>query len=167
MEAPTFSHVDGIYSAFASDSSVTKFLMWPPAESRVDSEAAMQARLRRIEQGEEYSWVLVLRETDDVIGNLGLTLRGDDAELGFVIARDYWGRGLAAEACLEVISWSRSRPEIQNIWASCDPSNSQSVRVLEKSKMSELELRRADRIRPNFSSELRDSRIFQIAVGAA
>jgi ribosomal-protein-alanine N-acetyltransferase len=164
MEIPTPTHVDGIYSAFASDPLVTQFLMWQPAESREDSESAMRARLRRIEQGQEYSWVLVLHETGQVFGNLGLTPRDDDAELGFVIGRDFWGRGLVAEACGEALSWARGRPEIRRVWASCDPANPQSVRVLEKTGMSELPLRRADRVRPNFSSELRDSRVFQISV---
>jgi RimJ/RimL family protein N-acetyltransferase len=48
----------------------------------------------------EPTWTIVWRQTGQLIGVMGLapTPDGRSAELGYYIARDYWGRGLATEA---------------------------------------------------------------------
>jgi ribosomal-protein-alanine N-acetyltransferase len=167
LAVPTLDHIDGIFTSFASDAEVTKFLMWSPAKTREDSERAMRARLVRIESGEEFSWTLVLRETEKVFGNIALWPRSKRTEIGFAIARDYWGCGLAVEACRAVVNWVATNLGPTQLWGSCDPENLQSSRVLEKLGMIEVEAEGANKVRPNFSSEPRDSRIFELVVSDA
>ena len=52
----------------------------------------------------ESTWAIVWRETSRVIGMMSLAPAADgrSAELGYYIARDQWGRGVATEAGLAI-----------------------------------------------------------------
>lgn len=54
------------------------------------------------------------------------------AEVGYVLARRYWGHGLMTEAARVVVDWVISQPEIHRAWATVDLENPASQRVLEK-----------------------------------
>ena len=127
----------------------------------------MIGRLHRIATGEEYSWILVLRDLDEVFGSLSLWPRSDGTEIGFALARSAWGMGLAVEAGQVAIEWAKRSLRPPRIWGSCDPENLRSARVLEKLGLAEANLQRASKIRPNLSKLPRDSRIFELIVGSA
>jgi RimJ/RimL family protein N-acetyltransferase len=48
----------------------------------------------------EPTWAIIWRQTDKLIGMVGLSPASDDrsAELGYYVSRDYWGQGVATEA---------------------------------------------------------------------
>jgi RimJ/RimL family protein N-acetyltransferase len=52
----------------------------------------------------EPTWAILWRQTSRLIGIMGLAPAPDgrSAELGFYIARDHWGRGVATEAALAI-----------------------------------------------------------------
>jgi len=52
----------------------------------------------------EPTWAVLWRETRRLIGIVGLApaVDGRSAELGYYIARDHWGRGVATEAALVI-----------------------------------------------------------------
>ncbi len=126
----------------------------------------MSGQLSRLEDGSELSWVLVKRDDGRVLGNLSLRPQSDGVEIGFVLARQEWGKGLAVEAGGAALQWLDEAYGPVRVWGSCDAENSQSARVLEKLGLVEVRLERASRLRPNLSDEPRDSRIFERAVDA-
>lgn len=80
-------------------------------------------------------WAVVLREAGAVIGYCGLTRNGEDAELGYRLARAHWGKGLATEAARTVCALGREILRIPKIVAQVDPENGASVRVAQKCGM--------------------------------
>jgi RimJ/RimL family protein N-acetyltransferase len=52
----------------------------------------------------EPTWAILYRETSRLVGIIGLAPAPDgrSAELGYYIARDHWGRGVATEAALAI-----------------------------------------------------------------
>ncbi len=66
-----------------------------------------------------------------IIGCGGLNQQGSDAELGYWIARDYWGRGFATEAARAILRLAAALGHKQ-IVASHFADNAASGRVLEK-----------------------------------
>ena len=48
----------------------------------------------------EPTWAIVLRQTNELVGVIGLNPHGDNrsAELGYYVGRPHWGRGFATEA---------------------------------------------------------------------
>ena len=55
-----------------------------------------------------------------------------EAELGFRLAHDCWGRGIATEAAQAMVAHATCLPGTKRIVAIVDPNNRQSVRVLQK-----------------------------------
>jgi ribosomal-protein-alanine N-acetyltransferase len=101
-------------------------------------------------------WILTERDDDGPIGMLELRLSAHRAELGYVLARDWWGRGLMSEAASAVVEWSLALPPVYRVWAVTDVDNHASARVLEKIGMQREGLLRRWMIHPNLSPEPRD-----------
>lgn len=75
---------------------------------------------------------------------------------GYVLARDWWGRGLMTEAARAVVEWGLADPAIFRVWAVTDIDNLGSARVLEKIGMEREGLLRRWLVHPNVSPEPRD-----------
>ena len=83
-----------------------------------------------------------------VIGLISLTVDPEDrkAELGYDIARDMWGRGLAPEAASAVCDWGFREYGLANIYALADARNRRSLRVMEKLGMTREAVHRSDEV---------------------
>jgi ribosomal-protein-alanine N-acetyltransferase len=83
-------------------------------------------------------WALVLKETDEVIGDCGLTWQrvsygdGRDLEAGWHIRRDLWNRGLATEAGLCVCDYARDVLQRERLIAIIGAENVPSQSVARK-----------------------------------
>src|SRR5262245_6354443 len=89
-------------------------------------------------------------------GMIGLRVSGHRAELGYVLARPHWGRGLATEAARAVVAWALAQPTFVRVWAVCDVDNHASARVLEKTGMEREGHLRRWIVAPNLGDEPRD-----------
>jgi ribosomal-protein-alanine N-acetyltransferase len=100
----------------------------------------------------------VLSEPDDgrPIGMIELRPTGHRAEMGYVLARDHWGRGLMSEAARAVADWALAQPGIFRVWSVTDVDNAASARVLEKAGMQREGLLRRWMMHPGLSPESRD-----------
>lgn len=82
-------------------------------------------------------WAVVDRGTSAVLGYCGLSrfperCAAAEAEIGFRLARAYWGRGLATEAAMAVREYAFGRVGVSRAIAMIDPANVASLRVAEK-----------------------------------
>lgn len=71
---------------------------------------------------------------DHVIGTVNLEIDPPSrtAMLGYALARAHWGKGLATEAATAVVQWGFAAHDLVEIWASTQPANIGSRRVMEK-----------------------------------
>lgn len=53
-------------------------------------------------------------------------------ELGYILRRDYWGRGFAIEAASAVIDYAFEMLDTRRIFADADPDNAASIALLER-----------------------------------
>ena len=70
-----------------------------------------------------------------LIGNCGLRMQGVEtrqAELGYELDPEYWGRGYATEAAGAMVIFGFKDLNLDRIWATCLSENTASARVLEK-----------------------------------
>ncbi|MDD5898269.1 MAG: GNAT family N-acetyltransferase [Clostridia bacterium] len=96
----------------------------------MSGEEARQALAARI--GNDAFIALETKQDHRYIGNV--YFREDEmhaVELGYVLARDAWHRGYAAEACRVLIEDAFARG-VHRIWAECDPQNTASWKLLER-----------------------------------
>ena len=81
------------------------------------------------------AWMIVERSSRQVVGAVGLTRDGEAAEtveLGYSIARDHWGRGIAAEAGSVVLAHGIGLVGRARLRSGFFADNPASGRVLEK-----------------------------------
>jgi RimJ/RimL family protein N-acetyltransferase len=75
-----------------------------------------------------------------VIGGIGLRravpgfmdVQKHVAEIGYWLAQEYWGRGIATEAVVAFTQWGFGALGLRRIWAAVFARNTASARVLEK-----------------------------------
>ncbi|QDU68728.1 GNAT family N-acetyltransferase [Engelhardtia mirabilis] len=87
---------------------------------------------------------VVLAESGEVVGYCGLVHPGgqEEAEVKYAFLRAHWGAGLATETVTAMIEWGRERFGLRRVIATLSPENLASKRVLEKSGLASIEVRR-------------------------
>jgi RimJ/RimL family protein N-acetyltransferase len=145
-----------MFEEYTQDPEVTRYMTWRPDGTLIDRQAFLAGCLTRWDAGEEFSWVVTLPPEDRAIGMVSCRVNGFKAELGYVLARQYWNQGFMSEAVRAVADWAITAEGIFRVWAYCDTSNARSARVLEKAGMQREGILRRWTIHPNMSSEPRD-----------
>jgi [ribosomal protein S5]-alanine N-acetyltransferase len=80
------------------------------------------------------SYNLVVQDADGFCGWAGIDrISGDSAQFGWYLRSDRWGRGYATEATKLLLDFAFNVLERSTMWATADPENLASIRVLEKS----------------------------------
>lgn len=77
-------------------------------------------------------WPLIHKEASALIGFCGLFPADDGAEIGWRLATEYWGMGLATEAARTVLNYGFETLGLQRIIATVQSPNRPSIRVVEK-----------------------------------
>jgi [ribosomal protein S5]-alanine N-acetyltransferase len=79
-------------------------------------------------------WHVELKETKEAIGICGLIKRDslEDIDIGFAFLERFWGKGFAVESALACVDFARDVVKTKRLVAITIPSNSGSIRVLEK-----------------------------------
>jgi RimJ/RimL family protein N-acetyltransferase len=89
-------------------------------------------------------WAIVHKQDQRVIGSIGVHRKSVNEiyELGYVLSEDYWGQGIVAEACEEVIRHVFEDMNIDMLYVEHFSENTQSKRVIEKLGFTFVELLR-------------------------
>lgn len=93
-----------------------------------------RARLQRAE-GRAFKWAIHRRGDGDSIGSITLSFKPEDpqlAELGFVLARAFWGQGLGTEAAHSVLRFAFDALGVSEVRAEAAARNLASRRILAK-----------------------------------
>lgn len=121
---------------YAKVDGVGQMCGWSPHQSMEESRGILQSFIRH-----KKTFALELKENGKVIGSIGLEERDADLgipealmgrEIGYVLNKNYWGRGLMPEAVKAVIDYCFR--ELNFDWLTCGHFvwNGQSRRVVEK-----------------------------------
>ena len=82
----------------------------------------------------------IIQSDNTLIGSIGLLLQGEsrlsvgenEAEIGYWLGEDFWGKGYMTEAALQVIHYAFEELHLTGLWASVYKENIASQRVIEK-----------------------------------
>lgn len=90
------------------------------------------------EEGNRFSFSIVLKESDSFIGNIGLSKdeRHNCGEIGYWLGKAYWGDGYMTEALKCMLQFGFEEMNLNRIKASYFSDNPASGRVMEKAGMS-------------------------------
>jgi ribosomal-protein-alanine N-acetyltransferase len=148
---------------YASDPEVVKYMSWGPnteEDTRVFVGKAMKWEEERPRL--HFELAVILKADDSLIGGCGLNLpssQNREGYIGYCFNRIYWHAGFATEAAEALILYGFEQLGLHRIWATCDPENLASARVLEKVGM-----KREARLRENMwtRGKWRDSMIYAV-----
>lgn len=121
------------FCAYAADPENARMMMFLPYESREECLQVIQNAMEQWNSPQPEMLDFALFAGEEHIGGLTLYFLEDrsEGELGWIIRRDRWGMGYAAEAASAVIDYARTLG-IRRIIACCDSENAPSRRVMEK-----------------------------------
>ena len=129
---PRAGDAASIFTRYASDSEVTRFLGWPRHRTVADTETFLvfsEAEWQRWPAG---PYLIRSRKHGELLGSTGLSFETpSQAATGYVLARDAWGHGYATEALRAIVDLAR-RVGVARLHAICHPRHRASSRVLEK-----------------------------------
>lgn len=113
----------------------------PDAETEAGIAEWVQAALRDLASDRRYSFVIVERESPDMVGHLNFNnvVRGafQSTNLGYAMDARYWGRGIMTAAVAAAIDVAFHDLDLHRVEAAILPDNAASVAVVSKNDFTE------------------------------
>ena len=126
--------LQGVF-AYASDPEVTQHLRWGPHRTQGQTKTYLDQVLQEYQTGQDGPWGMEYKDTGRLIGSIHLmaiSAQHRKAEIGFVLSRTRWNRGLATEALRCVLAYSFETIGLNRLEGLCLVENHAAKRVLEK-----------------------------------
>ncbi len=162
LRPPTLKDANEIFETYAQDKLVTHYLHWEAHDSIEKTKSFLKRCENVWKANTAFPWALTLKENNAIIGMIELRVSDHRADVGYVLARPYWGQGYASEAAKLVVDWSIAQPQIYRVWAVCDVDNHASARVMEKVGMQREGILRRWLYHPNVDKKPRDCYVYSI-----
>jgi len=121
---------------YASQERVCIYQPWGPnVESESKEFVNMIIRDSQKEPRTRYVFAIVIQESNKVVGAGEISIRdakNHKGEIAYIINPEYWGNGYATEVANWLLNFGFSDLNLHRIFATCDPRNEASSKVLEK-----------------------------------
>ena len=148
---------------YASQEIVCQYQPWGPNSEQESEDFVKQVILdAKKESRSRYVFAIILKENGEIIGAGEINVRdytNKVGEIAYIINPEYWGLGYATEIAKVLIRFGFSQLKFHRIFATCDPRNIGSSRVLEKVGMTKEGIIREDIL---LNDGWRDSLLYSI-----
>jgi len=158
------THADAplAFATYTADPKVPRYMTWRPHTSVAETVTFFRRCEKVWEERSAFPWSLWLKSDHSYAGMLEARIRAHAVDIGYVLARRLWRRGLMSEAVRGLIQWALAQPEIFRVWAVCDVDNVASARLLESVGMQREGTLRKWISHPNMSDAPRDCLCYAI-----
>jgi ribosomal-protein-alanine N-acetyltransferase len=120
--------------AILGDAETMRF--YPRPYTRDEVEGWIRRNIERFERTQLGLWAIVLQDSDDLVGDCGVTDQEVDGviepEIGWHVVRSKWGQGIATEAALAHRDRAFAELGLERLISLIRPQNVPSRRVAEK-----------------------------------
>lgn len=126
---------DDMFSNWASNPNVTKFMTWQAYTSVKDVKSYINMCVNDYSKPDNYYWVIGYKENHQAIGAISaVSIREDveEVEIGYCIGENYWNKGITSEAFERVIKFFFEEVGVNRIKATHDVNNPNSGKVMKK-----------------------------------
>jgi [ribosomal protein S5]-alanine N-acetyltransferase len=130
----TLADAEDMY-AYASNEEVTSYVTWDTHTSISDTIEFIHTFLPQYDA----AWGIEVKENGKFIGTVHFVWwqpEHNSAEIGYVLAKEYWGKGLITEAASAITSFGFDHMNLVRIQARCFLENKGSEGVMKKLGMS-------------------------------
>lgn len=134
LRKPTIHDAVHVFNLM-SNPAVTQYLGRFPMASLEEGVKQVERYLSGFDEQSSMSWVICWHENNSVIGTISLfnlSKQHRRAEIGYILAPDWWGKGIMSEVIHTVIDCGFETMQLHSMFAQIDPENDASRRLLEK-----------------------------------
>ena len=121
---------------YSSDPEVTRYMNWGPNTEQDTRNFVQRSIASQSEQPRRnFTLAVILKSENNLIGSCGIYLSNPDQQegfIGYVLNKNLWGKGYATETASALVKFGFKNLKLHRIFATCDPQNLVSARVLEK-----------------------------------
>jgi RimJ/RimL family protein N-acetyltransferase len=147
------------------DAQAMRYWSSPPHGSPLLTAEVIERAQMAFIAGDGIEWAITRAGDDTAVGKLGhwrWQRAHSRSEVGFILRRDLWGQGFAAEALAAVVDWGFARLGLHSVEAQLDAANVASQRTLER-----VGFRREGLLRQSYfdGREYRDTLIYGLLRG--
>lgn len=97
---------ESIFNNWAKDKEVTKYLTWEPHQSIETTKKILNMWLEAYKEENTYRFGIVKKDENKLIGMIDVVNYIDGCpEIGYVLSRDYWNKGIMTEACNKLVNY--------------------------------------------------------------
>jgi RimJ/RimL family protein N-acetyltransferase len=123
---------DAVHS-YASDPANCIYMVWGPNTDE-QTRSFIQTAISMAEETpcRNYQYAAILKDTGNLIGACNLNLTGNEAEIGWILHRDFWKQGYGPEMGKAMLKYGFEELHLHRIIAHCDAENYGSYRTMEK-----------------------------------
>ena len=128
------SDVEHVF-AMRSDPLVMQHVNRPLAATVEDAAALITLITTTVAANDAVQWAITMKDDDTFIGLIGfwrMVKEHHCGELGYMLARDHWGKGVISEAIGTVVPFGFDTLGFHKVEAITRPENLASIRALEK-----------------------------------
>ena len=141
---------------------VMKFLDTPEIKSISESEKFIESIHESFNSCNGINWKVIEKSTKKFIGYFGfwrIDTKHCRGEIGYALHPDYWGKGYMQETINTMIKFGFDRLNLHSIEANVNPSNRNSIKLLEKVGFTKEAYFRENFL---FNNEYKDSAIYSL-----
>ena len=137
------SDAEAMFQNWASSAENLTYVTWDPHPDVEVTRKSIRNWVGSYTNPNYYKWAICLKEdSEQVIGDISIVeIHEEDlsCEIGYVLGKNYWGRGVMAEALKAVLDFCFTQAGFQKVRARYVSLNPASGRVMEKAGMSYLQ----------------------------
>ncbi|MGL5415282.1 MAG: GNAT family N-acetyltransferase [Clostridium sp.] len=135
----TPADAESMFSNWASDERVTKYLSWPPHSSIDITKSILNEWISNYSKKDFYQWAITLKtDVNNPIGAISIVESNDTLSMvhfGYCIGFDYWNKGIVSEAVNLIMKFFFEQVGVSKIESKHDPNNPASGKVMLKNNM--------------------------------
>lgn len=135
LRAVTMDDAEDMFT-YGSNENVTKYVLWHTHESIEDTKEFIEMAVETYKMQPFYHWGIIYNgKFIGTIDYVMLQQHNKVGEIGYVLAEEYWNKGIVTEAAKKVIEFGFHKLGLVRVQARCVTENIGSSRVMEKSGM--------------------------------
>lgn len=128
--------VKDIFDCWMQEEEVSRYMWWKASRDIADTEAFVEYELGQLENAKWNRWIVVLKESGEVIGTCLIFYNEEDEEshwdISYNLGRKFWGKGYMTEAMEAVMAYAAEELGMKECITSYAKVNQNSARVLDK-----------------------------------
>lgn len=126
--------VDEIFDCWMKDEDVSRYMYWRASNDINDTREFVEFELGNIENDKWNRWILVLKETSEIIGTCLIYFNNEENswDISYNLGKRFWGNGYITEAMNRVMQYAKEDLKIKDCIAIHAIENPASGRIIQK-----------------------------------